>query len=81
MKNNLLNIEKALAAYGVIIIHTGFPKTFGIVVDCLVRFSVPLFFMISGYYCYSKERKELQNKIPRKIKHIGKIIIISSIII
>ncbi len=80
MKNNLLNIEKALAAYAVIIIHTGFPKTFGIIVDCVVRFAVPLFFMISGYYCYSMDRKILQNKIPKKIKHIGKIIIISSII-
>lgn len=80
MKNNLLNIEKALAAYAVIVGHAVFPKTFGIVVDCLIRFSVPLFFMISGYYCYSKDRKVLQSKIPKKIKHIGKIIIISSII-
>lgn len=80
MKNNLLNTEKALAAYFIIIVHTGFPKTFGVIANCIARFAVPLFFMISGYYLYSTDREKIQSKIPRKIKHIGKITIISSII-
>lgn len=80
MKNNLLNTEKAIAAYSIIFIHCSFPSLFGIIIDCLARFAVPLFFMISGYYCYSDDKINLQKKFTKKIKHILTLIIISNII-
>ena len=51
-KNKLLNLVKFIASIFVIIIHLRTKTTFGSLLNCLARFAVPLFFMISGYYAY-----------------------------
>jgi surface polysaccharide O-acyltransferase-like enzyme len=78
LKNNLLNTVKAIAAYSVVFIHCRFPSDLGAAADCLARFAVPLFFMTSGYYCYNNNTDIVQKKLPRKIRHIAMLILLSN---
>ena len=76
MKNRCLNFFKGLACIGVVFGHAKFPGMFGdTVVNCIL-WSVPVFYMISGYYSYSADGKSLR-KIPRKLKNIFNITVVS----
>ena len=79
-QNECLNFFKGLACIFVVILHVRFPveKIDG-PIQCIARFAVPLFFMISGYYCSFGDEKEHIQKLPRKIKHILRICIVSFI--
>lgn len=69
MRNRVLDAAKASAAYFVILLHIHFPGTAGDIVNALARFAVPLFFMVSGYFCYS-EKGDICKKLPGKFGHI-----------
>ena len=60
-RNDTLDIIKLFASYMVVFIHVLFYGTVGITIDALARFSVPLFFLVSGFYSYQAS--------PDKIKH------------
>lgn len=65
--------------------HCEFPGYFGTVVQCISRFCVPLFFMVSGYFSYRDSRFSSKgsfclNDHTRKVKHIFIIILWASII-
>ena len=47
---------KGIACIVVICLHCPLPGKIGEAVIYGIRFSVPLFFMITGYYCESKSR-------------------------
>jgi len=68
-KNNMLNFMKFISCIMVILIHFRFPGNLGYNVAAVARFSVPLFFMISGYFAYKKENTKSHIK-----KHILKLI-------
>ena len=72
-KNNCLNFFKGIGCISVIIMHVRFPIYYldGFF-QSAARFSIPLFFMISGYYANSR-------KISLKIFHMTKICIGASI--
>ena len=58
MKTNLnqgINVLKFIAVVLVILIHESFPGDFGQIVKGIAAMSVPVFFMISGYYSYAKD--------------------------
>jgi len=60
----------------VVFIHIVFNGNFGIIINALARFAVPLFFLISGFFSY----KISTEKIKKRIKHIIFLTIISSAI-
>ena len=62
-KNDCLNRWKGVAAFGVVLIHCGFfLGTYGEIPSCLARFAVPLFFMISGYFSYGRNRETIKRR-------------------
>lgn len=66
-----LDLIKIIAAYMVVFIHVSFPGHFGKVIVCLARFAVPLFFIISGYFSYSKIESCDIYRLRRKIESTG----------
>lgn len=77
-QNECLNFFKGLACIFVVSLHVRFPvDAIDGPVQCIARFAVPLFFMISGYYCFYDTETMYLQKIPGKIKHITKICIAS----
>ena len=50
--NFCLDFIKGVACVFVVFMHCEFPGIMGIVVQAVSRFSVPLFFMVSGYFCF-----------------------------
>ena len=75
VRNYCLDYIKGIACIFVVFMHCEFPGILGVLVQSISRFSVPLFFMISGYFCYRKERIDYS----KKIKHIGLIILSASV--
>lgn len=52
MRNRTLDMVKAICAYAVVLLHVHFPGNAGIIANVLARFAVPVFFMVSGYFCF-----------------------------
>lgn len=71
--NKCLNFAKGIACVLVVFIHSQFPQPVGKYVICVARAAVPLFFMVSGYFCCFDSRDILFEKMPHKIKHIAKL--------
>lgn len=70
-QNNILNFLKGIGCICVVFIHVKFPGNFGEIVKQLSSWVVPMFFMISGFYTYDRDRNKVKNKIPKRIKHIS----------
>lgn len=64
-RNLTLECCKLIAACFVVFIHVPFPGSTGEFVLCLSRFAVPMFFAISGWYCYQASRKTLFSRMCR----------------
>lgn len=69
VRNSGFDAIKGLACIAVVFMHCEFPGAFGTVIQCLTRWSVPLFFAVAGYFF----RKETMVECIRKAKRIGKI--------
>lgn len=70
-RNDYLNYWKGIACFGVVFLHTRFPvDALDGILQTLCRFAVPLFFMVSGYFCYGEDRGLVEQKLPGKIKRI-----------
>ena len=73
--NYCLDFVKGLACIFVVFMHCEFPGLLGTAVQAISRFCVPLFFMVSGYFCFKPElvtnvyRGDLLN-INKKVKHV-----------
>lgn len=76
MRNHGLDAAKAVAAYFVILLHIRFPGRTGEILNVLARFAVPFFFMVSGYFCYSRNGNML-SRMPGKIMHVLSLIAVS----
>ena len=66
MRNDKLDWVKSGCAILIIFIHVNFPGKLGYVMDSLARIGVPLFFIVSGYYCVVNDENCLA-KIRKKI--------------
>lgn len=65
-RNQSMEVCKFLASFFVVFIHAPFPGALGGLVDCLARFAVPMFFMITGYFNFKADSRQ----IVRRIKHL-----------
>ena len=91
--NICLDFIKGIACIFVVFMHCEFPGLMGIAVQSISRFSVPFFFMVSGYFCfkpflqkadYSGQEYEIVKKqrrqvIIKKVEHIAKITLYASL--
>ena len=72
--NSCLDFIKGFACFCVVFMHCEFPGVVGIVVQAISRFSVPFFFMVSGYFCFYPGRYD-SALIRRKTTHITGIVL------
>lgn len=54
LENKSMNLLKGISCLIVVLLHCPFPGILGEAIIYGVRFSVPIFFMITGYYSYKK---------------------------
>lgn len=83
-RNYYLDFWKGIACFGVVFFHTYYAfywenRDVGNMLKAFFRFAIPLFYMISGYYCYYADNAVTSQKLPNKIKHIFKINVVASI--
>lgn len=70
MKNESVNLLKFVSCIIVIFLHCRFPGVIGDGIIYALRFSVPVFFMISGYFAFGKTGKWFAGKISKTCKTI-----------
>lgn len=74
--NSCIDFAKGIACIFVVFMHCEFPGRFGIIVQAISRFSVPFFFMVSGFFCYYPDADGLTDfRYYRKLRHIGQIVL------
>lgn len=49
-RNSTFDIFKGIACIMIVFTHCAFPGTFGVSVQTLARWTVPFFFVVSGYF-------------------------------
>ena len=76
--NSCLDFVKGLACICVVFMHCEFPGKAGIIVQAISRFSVPFFFMVSGYFCFYPGKYD-STIIRRKTTHIARIVLWASL--
>ena len=76
--NPCLDFVKGLACTCVVFMHREFPGEAGIIVQAISRFSVPFFFMVSGYFCFYPGKYD-STIIQRKTAHITRIVLWASL--
>ncbi len=69
VRNSCLDWIKGIACVFVVFMHCEFPGRLGTVVQCISRFCVPFFFMVSGYFAWYEKPK--QPRYGAKLRHIG----------
>lgn len=67
-ENQAIECCRLVASLFVIFIHILLPNELGQIMDCLARFAVPFFFMISGYFAYHVSSKTILKRILRICK-------------
>lgn len=78
--SHCLDFIKGIACFCVVFMHCEFPGITGTAVQAISRFSVPFFFMVSGYFCYYPNRETYDDSVyRRKITHIGRIVLWASL--
>lgn len=75
-RNYCLDLFKGIACIFVVFMHCEFPGKMGTLVQCISRFCVPFFFMVSGYFCYNPNGTV---KYSKKIIHVLILIIGASL--
>lgn len=76
--NHCLDFVKGLACICVVFMHCEFPGKVGLIVQAVSRFSVPFFFMVSGYFCFYPKKYD-SSIIQRKTAHITRIVLWASL--
>jgi len=66
-QNYKLDLFKCIAIYAVIMAHIPFPGQFGRAICALAKFSVVLFFMISGYFSWNASSKSLAKRTKKTL--------------
>ena len=66
---------KGLACIGVVFIHVLFPEPLKTYVKCMMRFSVPVFFLTSGFFFTEDGLKCSPEKMVKKTRHIMHLIL------
>lgn len=61
-RNWQFDFLKGVSCIFVVFLHCSFPGTLGELIIYACRFPVPIFFMITGYYCYLKDSGRIRRK-------------------
>ena len=77
-RNYSIDVLRVFAALAVVIVHSGFDQKDYF--RSLIRFAVPCFFLISGYFLYAENYEKQKQRIKNSLKSITWIIIWSSLI-
>ena len=88
--NYCLDFLKGIACIFVVFMHCEFPGLMGTAVQAIGRFSVPFFFMVSGYFCFrpslqqtaiqtGANEKDNWGIIRKKVMHIARITLYASL--
>lgn len=64
-RNQTFDTIKGIACIAIVFMHCEFPGTFGSIVQCLTRWSVPFFFAVSGFYCWNATARDCLQKAKR----------------
>lgn len=67
-ENKALYTLEGIACILVIFIHCGFPGYLGNLMETIARISVPIFFMISGYFNLNASNDKIKDRIKKQIK-------------
>ena len=85
--NYCIDFIKGIACIFVVFMHCEFPGLFGTAIQAISRFSVPFFFMVSGYFCYRPianhtelAKGEYSCTKKKKLIHIAKITLYASLL-
>lgn len=80
--NHSLNFLKFIAIFAVVTIHCDLWKigTKGVVIDALARFSVIIFFLISGFFSFYADDSKALNTYKRRLNKLVKILLIASVL-
>jgi len=70
-QNDKLDLLKCIAIYGVVFLHILLPGKTGVIVNCLARVGVPLFFLSAGYYSWRSDRTTM----ARRAFRTGKLLV------
>ena len=76
-RNYCLDLVKGIACVFVVFMHCEFPGNTGIVVQTISRFSVPFFFMVSGFFAKKSDGTVVWGK---KIRHIASLALVASVL-
>lgn len=68
VKNHTLDILKVLCSILIVFNHCVFPGKLGEIIKAISRMSVPIFFLISGYYAYNNSKERVFKKFKRIFK-------------
>lgn len=63
--NYCLDFIKGIACICVVFLHCEFPGVLGIAVQTVTRWTMPFFFMISGYYSFYDRSNGYKNNAPK----------------
>lgn len=69
VRNSCLDWIKGAACFFVVFMHCEFPGKLGVLVQCVSRFCVPFFFMVSGYFAWYEKPK--RPRYAAKLRHVG----------
>lgn len=67
-RNQSIECARLLAAVLVVFIHCRFPGIFGGYVECLGRYAVPLFFVISGFFSFGISGQQILGRLKSILK-------------
>lgn len=67
-RNQNFDAMKGIACIAVVFMHCEFPGVIGTLIQCLTRWSVPLFFAVSGYFFRVEEIGECRRKAENLLK-------------
>lgn len=73
-RNETMDALKGFACLAVVILHCPFPTKLGSVLSIYTRFAVPLFFLVSGYFCKFDFTQKDRKKLGKKMAHIFRIL-------
>lgn len=74
----MIDCIKGVACLAVVLIHYNFAGDFGLAVKAVMRFAVPCFFFVSGFFMADGENVIYRSRTWRKLKHILHLLVFAS---
>ena len=68
IKNQSIECCRLIASFFVVFGHCKFPGVLGEILDCMARYTVPFFFMVSGYFAYQAGPKVMKRRFWALVK-------------